>query len=61
LVCLKSALDQPAILALRKFLQSQAWQRDLAAMAGYQPMACGDVLSLRQLLPWWSFGDKNGH
>ncbi len=60
LVCLKSALDQPAILALRQFLQSRAWQQELAAMAGYQPKACGEVLSLRQLLPWWNFGDKNG-
>ena len=60
LVCLKSALDQPAILALRQFLQSQAWQHDLAAMAGYKPMACGEVLSLRQTLPWWRFRDKNG-
>ncbi len=55
LVCLKSALDDPAIVALRSVLQSAEWQRQLAAIAGYSPSHCGEVLSLRAVLPWWSF------
>lgn len=55
LVCLKSALDQPAIQALRQLLQGQAWQQTLAAMAGYAPSNSGEVLALRQVLPWWNF------
>ena len=55
LVCLKSALEQPAIQALRKLLQSQDWQQTLAAMAGYAPSGSGEVLSLSQVLPWWDF------
>ena len=58
LVCLKSALEQPAIQALRKLLQGQAWQQTLAAMAGYGPAASGQVLSLSQMLPWWDFRKK---
>lgn len=55
LVCLKSALDDPAIVALRSVLQSKEWQRQLGAIAGYSPSQCGEVLSLRAVLPWWSF------
>ena len=48
LVCLKSALEQPATLALRDLLRSAAWQQQLAQIAGYAPAQCGEVLSLRQ-------------
>ncbi len=55
LVCLRSALEQPATRALRALLRSAAWQQQVAAMAGYQPLRSGEVLSLRALLPWWRF------
>ncbi len=55
LVCLKSALDRPAILALRAVLSSASWRSTLAAMPGYQPLHCGEVLSLNAVLPWWRF------
>ncbi len=55
LVCLKSALEQPAIVALRQVLQGQAWQQTLADMAGYAPSDSGQVLALSQVLPWWDF------
>ena len=55
LVCLKSALEQPAIQALCQLLESPAWQQALAAMPGYAPSDCGNVLSLSQVLPWWDF------
>ncbi len=55
LVCLKSALEQPATLALRDLLRSPAWQQQLGQIAGYAPAQSGEVLSLRQQLPWWSF------
>ena len=58
LVCLKSALEQPAIQSLRGFLQSPAWQKTLADTVGYVPTQCGEVLSLRQVLPWWVFEEK---
>lgn len=59
LVCLKSALEQPAIAALRQLLQGQAWQHILASMAGYAPSHSGEVLALGQVLPWWDFRNKN--
>ncbi len=55
LVCLKSALDDPAIGALLAVLQSPDWQAQLAAIPGYAPWRCGQVQSMRQVLPWWSF------
>lgn len=55
LVCLKSALEQPATLALRELLRSAAWQEQLKGIEGYSPAQCGEVLSLRQQLPWWDF------
>jgi putative molybdopterin biosynthesis protein len=56
LVCLKDVLDQPPVQALLHVLRSEAWREQLAALAGYEPAACGEVLSLREELPWWEFG-----
>lgn len=55
LVCLKSALEQPATQALRGVLRSTAWQALLGEMPGYLPEQSGEVLPLSRLLPWWSF------
>mgnify|MGYP000901147525 FL=1 len=60
LVCLKSALDDAPIAALRAVLQSEEWQRQLGSLAGYAPARCGEVLSLREVLPWWSFDKLKG-
>jgi len=56
LVCLKAALDQPPVQALLDVLRTDAWHGQLAALPGYEPAACGEVLSLRRQLPWWEFG-----
>ena len=58
LVCLKSALDAPAIQALLKVLRSAEWQARLSALAGYRPWQSGEVQSLRKVLPWWTFPRK---
>jgi putative molybdopterin biosynthesis protein len=55
LVCLKEALQQPPVEALLAVLRSHAWREVLAGLPGYDPIACGDVLSLRRQLPWWHF------
>jgi putative molybdopterin biosynthesis protein len=58
LVCLKSALAQPGIVALQALLRSPQWQTKLAAIPGYANMAAGqsgEVLSLSKVLPWWSY------
>lgn len=54
LVCLKSALDQPAVRALRELLATPAWQAQLGAVPGCTPQHSGEVLSLREALPWWN-------
>lgn len=55
LVCLKSVLEEPPLRALREVLASPAWREKLGALAGYEPLRSGEVLSLRQQLPWWRF------
>jgi len=58
LVCLKSALDEPAVQALCQVLQSAVWQEELLQLPGYRlasPGASGQVLSLRKTLPWWNY------
>jgi putative molybdopterin biosynthesis protein len=55
LVCLKDALEEPPVQALREFLRSDAWQERLRELPGYEPMRSGNVLSLKDQLPWWDF------
>lgn len=55
LACLKSALEQPAIVALLHVLQGAAWQHQLGTLAGYESASSGKVESLNALLPWWRF------
>jgi len=55
LVCLKSALTQPGILALLQLLQTRTWQDKIAAIAGYAAQDSGQVLSMRKVLPWWDY------
>lgn len=59
LVCLKSALEEPAVRALRAVLLAAEWQAQVANWPGYRPERCGEVLSLREQLPWWSFSSKS--
>lgn len=58
LVCLKDALDEPPVATLRRLLQGEAWQRELAALPGYAPWRSGEVLSLTEQLPWWALPPK---
>lgn len=54
-VCLKEAVDQPAIVKLRELLQRSEWQVLIRDLQGYDTAAAGDVIALRQALPWYSF------
>lgn len=57
LVCLKSELTTPAVQALLTELQSPNWQTTLHKLPGYsgELAQSGQVLSLRAMLPWWSY------
>ncbi len=61
LVCLRSALEEPPMLALRELLRTQQWQDRLAQLPGYEPFRSGEVLSLRQQLPWWRYPRARKH
>ena len=55
LVCLKSALQLPGIAALCELLRSPQWQQKLGSIPGYAAHESGEVVSLKQRLPWWEF------
>lgn len=60
LVCLKSALEEPAIQSLQQVLGSPAWHERLRSLGGYDvdPSQAGEVQSLRQTLPWWNYRQR---
>jgi putative molybdopterin biosynthesis protein len=58
LVCLKDALEEAPVVALRTLLRQEAWKEKLAALAGYTPWKSGEVLSLKAQLPWWELPPK---
>ncbi len=58
LVCLKSALEQPGIVALQALLQTPQWQTQMTAIPGYATSQSGEVLSMRRVLPWWDLPVK---
>jgi putative molybdopterin biosynthesis protein len=58
LVCLKSALMQPSIVALQAILKTPRWQKTMTSIPGYAALNSGEVLSLRKVLPWWDLTDK---
>ena len=57
LVCMKSELPSPPVQALLHALQSQQWQATLESLPGYSSAGAqsGQVLSLRAVLPWWTY------
>ena len=56
LVCLKSALEEPAVQALCEVLQGPDWPGQLLQLPGYRPAKqMGQVLAMSRLLAWWKY------
>ncbi|SNT32147.1 putative molybdopterin biosynthesis protein [Noviherbaspirillum humi] len=55
LACLKETLEEPAIVSLLTLLRSRRWQGAIAGLAGYDADHAGNVASLKQVMPWYSF------
>jgi len=55
LVVLQPTLEHPHVRTLLQLLRSDAWKAQLDALPGYAADRCGEVLSLRRVLPWWSY------
>lgn len=55
LVSRSAGLEHPHLQALLGILASPVWQQRLESIAGYQAFQAGQVLSLRRVLPWWSY------
>ena len=48
-------LAHPHVQALLEALRQPEWLATLAAIPGYAPERSGEVLSLRAVLPWWTY------
>ena len=55
LVTLAAHLDHPHVLALLAALQTPQWRAALEGIPGHRAERCGEVLSLRKVLPWWNY------
>ena len=55
LVTLRQTLVQPQVQTLLGLLHDAQWRDQLNALPGYEARDCGEVLSLRRVLPWWTF------
>jgi putative molybdopterin biosynthesis protein len=55
LVTLAAHLEDPRVQALRAVLQTPEWRRTLAGIPGHDEDESGQVLSLRRVLPWWTY------
>ncbi|MEZ5644002.1 MAG: substrate-binding domain-containing protein [Burkholderiaceae bacterium] len=53
LVCLKSALETPALKKLLSILRSRGWHECINAQPGYGDDHAGQVAAMKRLLPWW--------
>ena len=41
--------------SLLELLRTPRWQAELNKLPGYAADDCGEVLSLRRVLPWWNY------
>ena len=55
LVTRAAALEHPHVQSLRALLATPEWIGVLEAIPGYTAERSGEVLSLRAVLPWWSY------
>ena len=55
LATLADNLNDPNVSALLAALRTPEWTEALNAIPGYRAERSGEVLSLRSVLPWWSY------
>jgi putative molybdopterin biosynthesis protein len=55
LAALAPSLEHPHVRSLLDLLRGPAWQAQIDALPGYSAERGGEVLSLRRVLPWWSY------
>jgi putative molybdopterin biosynthesis protein len=55
LATLAEHLDDPNVAALLAALRTPEWIEQIRTVPGYRAERSGEVLSLRSVLPWWSY------
>ena len=60
LATLAENLEHPHVATLRSALASPEWKAALQGLPGYVARRSGEVLSLTEVLPWWSFRKPKG-
>ncbi len=53
IVCRKATLDLPAVQALVDVVQSSHFRTQIECLPGYDGTNAGQIVSLRQMLPWY--------
>lgn len=53
--CLKDTLAEPAMQRLLQLLCGAQWRSLVDDLAGYDPRNAGEVVSLKEALPWYQF------
>jgi putative molybdopterin biosynthesis protein len=55
LASLQSHLAHPHVATLLALLRTPAWAQTVLGIPGYSTQRSGEVLSLRSVLPWWTY------
>lgn len=55
LACLKETLLDPAIVRLLDVLKSGYWHAAISDLPGYDVANAGEIVSLKNVMPWYSF------
>lgn len=55
LMTLAAQLEHPHVATLLRALREPAWQSIIEGIPGYSATGSGEVLSLRAVLPWWTY------
>jgi putative molybdopterin biosynthesis protein len=53
--CLKDTLAEPAMQRLLQLLRGAQWRSLMDDLPGYDPNNAGEVVSLKEALPWYQF------
>lgn len=59
--CLKSTLEEPAMQRLLLLLRGAQWRSLVDDLAGYEPSNAGQVVALKEALPWYQFKTEKPH
>lgn len=55
LACMKETLEDPAMIKFLALLKSSKWHGVISDLPGYEASHAGEIVSLKHVMPWYSF------